>query len=200
MGDGRGHTACGRELFGLNEQTFHLLPVRDVTRNLGSADYAAGSVPDRRNRDRNLKAFAALLHSHRFVVINSVSGSELSEDLIFFVMELFWNKTQNRLSHHLLRGVAEHADCALVPRSNNSVEILTNNGIVGSIDDRRQLKPALIIILKVGNVSRNLRGAKDRTGRIPDWRDRGRYGKLLATFSDSDRFVMIDPFSGFQIR
>src|ERR1700722_7611392 len=172
VGDRRGHTARGRKLFCLNYQAFHPLPIRHISGDLRGPNHSTGLVPDRRNRHRHAKSLAALLNSDGVVMIDSAPGSELSEDLVFLILEFLRNEPQNRLSYHLLRGVTEHPECSFVPSLDDTVQILADDGVLRGIDNRCQPESAVIILGAVGHVVCDFRRAENLACFVPNRRDR----------------------------
>ena len=111
-------------------------PLGDVAGDLRGADDLASLVSDRRDRERDRHSRAVLALSNRLVVVDLLAGANLGEDHVFFVLQFLGNQHANGLPDRLGCGVAEHTLGGRIPRHDDAVEILRDDGIVGRFDDR----------------------------------------------------------------
>src|SRR5690348_54188 len=131
-------------------------------------------------------------------MVDSFAGSELPEDLIFFVVQIFRNEPQHRAANDLLRGIAEHPIGSLIPALDHSIQIFADDGVIRGIDDGSKTKLAVINSTAITNIPSDLRCTYHSACAIPYGRNRNRDGELLAIFSHSYGFIMVDSFSGPQ--
>jgi hypothetical protein len=89
------HPASHRELFGLDQNLFDPFAIGDVTDNFGGTYHVARPIFNRGDHHRNVQGFAVLSDSRRLVMVNPLSRSQLSQDLLFFVLQLLWNKAED---------------------------------------------------------------------------------------------------------
>ena len=113
-------------------------PVRDVTCNLRGADDLARRVANRRHREGHIKQPAVLRPPYGLKVVDPFASPQAREDIVFLREPLLRNNQRDALAHRLGLGPAEHALGGLIPRRNDAVKGLTDDGIVRGRDDRAQ--------------------------------------------------------------
>src|SRR6185312_12411043 len=106
---------------------------RDVAGDLGGADDPAGLVAYRRDAERDVETSAVFVEADRLVVVDSVAPHEPADDVSFFVMALRRDQDVDRLPDRLLGRPAEDPRRAGIPASNDAVERLADDGIVGRV-------------------------------------------------------------------
>ena len=95
-------------------------------------------VRDGRNRHRDVDASAILADADRFVVINTLGGANLSQNVVLVLVEFRRHDQTDRLPNRFGRGVAEDPLGSAIPRGNGALEILADDGVVGRRDDARK--------------------------------------------------------------
>ena len=69
------------------------------------------------------------------MVLDSLTLADAAKDLRFLVMTLWWDDSEKGRANHLFGSIAKETLCPLVPASDDAVEILADNGVVGALDD-----------------------------------------------------------------
>src|SRR5690242_82060 len=110
----------------------------NVASDLGRADDAAASVADGRNRKRDMQRLAALGDTDGLKMVDALTLSKTIEDGGLLAAAVLWNDYGDVLTDSLGRGVAKQALGTLIPAGNDAVEILTDNGVVRTIDNGSQ--------------------------------------------------------------
>ena len=125
-------------LVGLAELTLRPLLVGDVARDLGRADQLSGLVADRRNGQRYVEQASVLCDADGFEVISALTPAQPGKNHLLFALAVIRNDQQNGPADRLGRGVAEQTLGTAVPRRNDAVERLADDGVVRGRDDRRE--------------------------------------------------------------
>ena len=63
-------------------------------------------------------------------MFDSLPSPQFAEDLLFFMLQLGRKETENRLTHNFICPIAEDALGRFIPRDDDSVEVLADDGIV----------------------------------------------------------------------
>src|SRR5579872_1200266 len=87
-------------------------------------------IANRGDRDRDVQPASVFGDTDGFKVIDSFAATNLRQDVGDFVRLFCRREDGDRFSDHLLGGVAVDALRALVPRSHDAVEVLTDDGIL----------------------------------------------------------------------
>ena len=109
--------------------------VADVAGDFRRADDTAGIVANRRDRQRNRDQRAVLALTNRFEVSDGLAGPDAGEDHVLLGLAIGRNDHANRLADGFSRGVAEHALGGPIPGSDDAVQVLADDGVVGRFDD-----------------------------------------------------------------
>src|ERR1700740_582195 len=61
-------------------------------------------------------------------------------------MQLFRDNEKNMIANSFFSGISEHSFCRLIPTGNNTVEILTDNGVFRRIDYRSKHRVMFYVV------------------------------------------------------
>ena len=122
----------GRVFAGLLQQPRAL---GDVARDLRGADNRACFIADRRNGKGNGAGCAVFPEADGLVVIHLLPAADLGHHLVFLVLKIRGNEDADRLADRFLGGVTEDFLGARIPRSDDAVEVLADDGVIGRFDD-----------------------------------------------------------------
>ncbi len=135
----------------------------DVTRDLGSADDVPRTVPDRRDRDRQVQPPAVLGQAHGLEWQDGLAVEDVGEDVHLFFAPIRRNEHLHRLAENLFRGVSEQVAGSPVPRRDPAVERLADDRVVGRFDDGREAPAGLRSEVSAGPVLDDRQHASDRS-------------------------------------
>src|SRR5947207_960117 len=93
---------------------------------------------------------------------HALPASDAVENRVLFVLMIFWNDQTNGLAHGLTFRVAEHSLRGGIPRGDDAIEVLGDDGIIGRFHDRREARTVAFSVLPRRDVARDLRDADDR--------------------------------------
>jgi hypothetical protein len=85
---------------------------------------------------------------------NTVAGTNATHNIGFFVLASRRDDQLNRLPNHVGRGVSVHAFGGGVPRRDDAVEVLTDDRVVGILDNVRQPPGEFVSRLPIGDIAR----------------------------------------------
>src|SRR5580765_5121817 len=71
-------------------------------------------------------------------MVYGAAGADLAEHMFLFGEPVSWDDEGDRLADDLCGGVTEHSLGRQIPRGDDPVQILADNGIVRKLDNRRQ--------------------------------------------------------------
>jgi hypothetical protein len=135
----KGHVGEKRlALHGPGCECFGLLPLRDVSCDLGGTYDLAVGVKDRRDRQRDGNHAPVEALAHRFEVVHTPPGPDRFEHGVLLGLSIGGDDDANRSTDDLLGCVAEHPFGSIVPRQNGTVQILADYRIVGGRHNRSQ--------------------------------------------------------------
>src|SRR5690242_10115634 len=97
--------------------------------DLCGADDAPGRVPYRRYRQGDFDELAVLAAPNGLITLDPPARTQLGEDIDFFVLQVLGDDAGYRLADHLRRGVTEQLLRRGIPRGDDSVEGLADNGV-----------------------------------------------------------------------
>src|SRR6201996_4095056 len=91
-------------------------------------------------------------------MFDSLPSPQFAEDLLFYMLQLWRKETEDRLTHYLLCPIAEDALGRFIPADDDSVQVLTDDGIVGGIDDCGEMETRIYRRFRgrVGGVRRGI--------------------------------------------
>ena len=135
------------------EVIFHTLPAGDIADDFrGSNDFAI-SVPDRRNRKRYVEEGPAFAAANRLELFDSfLSAPQPRQNLAVLHRAGLRHQHRDGLPYDFVGLVAEHPLGALVPAHDDAVQVLTDDGVIGRIHDRRQELDAALHTCAFGDV------------------------------------------------
>src|SRR5262249_9621978 len=118
----------------------------DVPGDLRGANDVTGEVLDGRNDQRDIDGRPILAAAPRFH-FDRLSSSNPRQDHVFFGEPLPRNDDRDRLADRFGRRVPEYPFGAAVPRGDNAIQVLADDGIVGGLDDRgKSLRGAIRLL------------------------------------------------------
>src|SRR5688572_6306375 len=130
----------GHEFFfrsvSLFELPQHSLLLGDVARDLGRADDLSAGRMHRRHRQRHLDEAPVLPHPDGLVMIDAFPGPDLRQHFVLFTLAIRRDDAADRAADHFVRGVAEHSLGRAIPCLDDPIQVLTDDGVVGRLDDR----------------------------------------------------------------
>ncbi len=118
---------------------FRVFAVADVAGNLRRSDHVARLVVDRRNGQRNRERGPVFSAPDGFIVADGLTGTDLAKDEVFLVLSVGGNDHANRPADRLGSGVAKHPLGRCIPRLDDAVQVLADDGVVGRVDDLREM-------------------------------------------------------------
>src|SRR5262249_5043227 len=85
-------------------------------------------------------------------MLETLPLTNTSEDSWLLIVALWRHQDSDRLSYDFVVLITENPFSALVPAHNNTVEVFTDNRIIGRLNDGSQPLPALFCNLPVAGV------------------------------------------------
>ena len=120
----------------------------------------ADRILDRRYRDREVEAPPVLSETNGFKMIEAFAAPDAREDLLFLVLAIRWNQSDDRRADHFVGGVSEDALGPEIPTGDDTVQILSDDRIVGRGDDRRQPVRSDVGQMPIGHVAETPHAAR----------------------------------------
>ena len=118
------------------DRRFRALAFRNIAGDLRSANDAALSVLHGGNGEGNVDQRAVLPPAHGLEMLNALAAFETREDFGLLVLAIGGDEQSgNGLAYRFRGRIAENPFGALVPTCDNAVKVLTDNRVVGGIDD-----------------------------------------------------------------
>ena len=154
-------------------------PLGDVACDLGSADDETCIVINGRDRQRDGNERAILSLTNRLVMPNRLTRANLRQNEVFLALANLRNDDANRLADRLRSCVAKHALGGCIPRQDDSVQILADDGVIRRIDDLGEMPRRKI----VGRVFHLSAARKEGPGQSVSHRER----IAVATTTDKRR-------------
>ena len=133
-------------------------PLRDVTSNLRGADDATRRVADGRHREGHINPLAVLRPPYRLEVVDPFTSPDARDDIVFLRKPLLRNDQRDVPAHRLGLGPAEHALGSPIPRRNDAVERLADDGVVRGVHDRAEPSLHELVLPAAPDVVRDLGG------------------------------------------
>src|SRR5262245_2189142 len=85
-------------------------------------------------------------------MVETLSVTDTRENSLLFIVALGWHQHSDWLAHDFVFLITENPFSALVPAQNNTVEVFTDNRIIGRLNDGTQPLTALLCDLPVAGV------------------------------------------------
>src|SRR4030095_4552017 len=114
---------------------------------------------------------------------------------LLFLPPVRWNDQEDVLANRLGRRVAKKPLRASIPRSDDAIQRLAHDGIVGRINNRRQPRAEFVALQTRSDITCNLRRADDASRSIRDRRDRQRNINQPAVLRLPDGLKVVDSFT-----
>ncbi len=133
---------------------------------------------------------AILAPPYRVVVVDLRADTDLREHHVLFALKVLGDEHANGTADRLIGAIAEHAFRGLVPRGDDAVQILADDGIVGRLDDRGQPIAGDDGTSKLGLITRNLGCADDLAFVVKNRRDGERDWNQGPVFTPTNRLEM----------
>ena len=89
---------------------------------------------------RDVEPPAILRHADRLEVLDAFAPPQPRQDVVFLRLPLGRNQHADRPSDQLVGRIAEHALRRGVARLDDAVEVLRDDGVVGRVDDRGEVR------------------------------------------------------------
>ena len=125
-------------------------------------------------------------------MVDPFAAPDAGQDLVFLLLPVVGDDAADRLADHLGRGVAEHPLGGRVPRGDDAVQVLADDGVVARIDDRGEAQRIPLRTLDAAQIAGDLRGADDLAGGAPDRRHGQGDRDGRPVLPQPDGFEMID--------
>jgi hypothetical protein len=74
------------------------------------------------------------------MVFDPFAGLQLAQDFILFMVQLRRDELEDGSTDDLLWLIAEEPGSSLVPTRNDAIQVLTDDGVIGGIDDSCEVK------------------------------------------------------------
>src|SRR5262249_16734559 len=116
-----------------------LLLLSDIAGDLGDTDYRSMDITDGGDGQRNVDEPAVFSSPESLVMVDAFAPTKTCKDVFFLVMERRRDDQQYRLSDGFFDRIAENSHSRFIPCLDDAGQILTDDGIVGGVDDRRQI-------------------------------------------------------------
>src|SRR4029453_7055299 len=113
-----------------------MLLIRNVSGDLRCANDSAVSVMNGGDRQRDIQTFARLGHSHGFVVLDTLSTTYPAENMGLLLYRFGRNQHRNRSANRFGRTVSEEALRRRIPRLDDTLQIFTDDRVVGRCNNR----------------------------------------------------------------
>ena len=143
MRDTRRHPAGECELIGLLEVLFGEFSLGDIPYYFGRANDLSGEITDRRDGEGDGDLSSVLAAPSGFVVVDAMAGADLVDDMKEIVFSTDAGEPGDGLADHLLGGVTEDALGSPVPTGDDSIEGFTDDGVIGGINDCREMEAGI---------------------------------------------------------
>ena len=92
--------------------------------------------------------------AHRLEVVHPLAPPQPRQDHRLFVLPIFGQQAQNRLSDHLLRPVAEDALRGRIPAGDHPGERFTDDGVIRGVHDGGEPQTRLLRLFALGDITR----------------------------------------------
>src|SRR5262245_32724005 len=104
-------------------------------------------------------------------MIDTLATPELAKNSRFFSEPLGWDEQIDLLSDCFCGGVTEHAFRAFVPARDEAVQGLSNDGVVGRLDNSCKISALAVTPFTVADVASDLRSSCDPSLGVTHGRD-----------------------------
>ena len=111
--------------------------------------------------------------------------------------ECGWNQQRDRLADHLLRRITEQPLRARIPARDDAVEVLADDGILGTVDDCCEPLLLLLCLLAFADIDKHVDSAGQLSGRVEqrcrkgNERNTSTVGTFGYSFHATDRLLLL---------
>jgi hypothetical protein len=128
-------------------------------------------------------------------MLDALAIAQPTQDLLLLRVQLRRHDQQDRLAYRFRGAVAEDARRAAVPRLDDALERLADDGIVGGFHDGPELRAQAHDALLRVDIAQHFQSADDAAGAIAHRRDAQGNLHAPAVLRDTDGLDMIDPLA-----
>ena len=139
---------------------FDLLLPRDVASDFRCSDDAPTDVGDRGHGDRCRERSPVLALPGRLEVRHSLAPSHQIENTVLFVLAVRWNDEPDRPSNGFRRLISEHPLGRRIPRRDDAIQVLSDDGIGRRVDDRCESDRRLFRSLSFSDIEHDADGTR----------------------------------------
>ena len=150
--DGGCEPSDGSESLAGMKRGLEFLLLGDIAKNLSGTNDVSAPVFDGRDREGDVNEFTVFPNADGLEMLDSFAGADLRQDLNFIILQLRRDEQRNWAANDLLRLVAKHMLGALIPGSDNPIEIFAGDGVVGRFDNSGQAEECFFGFLLFGDV------------------------------------------------
>ena len=112
-------------------QLFRLLTLADIAANLGSADHFCRLIAQWRNGERDVDPPPILGDADRLIVLDALAAPKPSEDVLLFPVQFRRDNPGDRLPYHFVGLVSENCGRTGIPRRDDAIQGLADDGVIG---------------------------------------------------------------------
>src|SRR4030095_5118239 len=103
-------------------------------------------------------------------MLDALTANDSREDLLLLILTFGWNEYRDRLPDGLVGAVAKQTLSAFVPRQDDALQRLADDGVLRRFNDRRQVGAREIRALALGYVAKHQHCADRGPGLVPNGR------------------------------
>jgi hypothetical protein len=124
-------------MLALGQHGLRLVAFAHVAHDLAGAHHRAVGGEDRGDRQRRAELRAVLALAHGFERLDPFAACDAGNDPVFLALAIGRDQLADRLPDHLCFGEAEDAGRGRIPRLNNAIQRLADDGIIRGLDNGR---------------------------------------------------------------
>src|SRR5579859_5938096 len=125
----------------------------DITGNGRYSDNGAAAVLNGGNSDGNDQKDSILAYTPRFIGLYLLSPANALHDPGKFIMVILWEEEFDGLTDDLLGTVAIHTLCSTIPARDDTVQIFTQNSVIGRRNNSRGAKQSLFCSSSISDIA-----------------------------------------------
>ncbi len=161
----------------------------DVLCDNGRTEHLARSIPLGRNAEGNLDPLPLLVDPNRLVAFDPLSSPEPLHHPRQLVGLIGWDKDGDGPADDLLGGVAVEPLGPAVPTGDEAVQVLAVDGVLGRLDDHRQLASGRFRLPPLRDVTEDEDHAPQHSPGVTDRGGAVVNGAFRSVLGDEDRVV-----------
>src|ERR1700730_16840532 len=116
-----------------------LLPLGDISSHLRRTHDTTGGILDRRDRHGDIELPSGVRDANGFEMFESLATPDTRQYLLFLISPIWWNQPHDRRPDHFLGFISENAFRPVIPAGDDTVQVLSDDSIVGRGHDGCQL-------------------------------------------------------------